>query len=116
MELLSISDLADKSYMELSGGQQQRVLLARALCAAHRLLILDEPTTNLDPVATAAFYDVVKILNRDRNITIIMVSHDVSAAVRNANRILHIETEPVFFGSIEDYINTDIGRRMLGAN
>lgn len=116
METLSITDLAKKSYMELSGGQQQRVLLARALCATHRLLFLDEPTTSLDPVATNAFYDVVGSLNRDRNITIIMISHDISAAVQNANKILHIETEPLFFGTAEDYANTDIGKRMMGAN
>ena len=115
LETLSISDLAGKSYMELSGGQQQRVLLARALCATQRLLILDEPTISLDPVATSAFYGVVKSLNRDRNITIIMVSHDVSAAVQNASKILHLETTPLFFGSVEDYVNTDVGKRMLGA-
>ncbi len=82
MEKLSITDIARRSYRELSGGQQQRVLLARALCAAKELLLLDEPVTGLDPVVTAEFYRLIKKLNRDSGIAVIMVSHDIECAVK----------------------------------
>jgi zinc transport system ATP-binding protein len=114
LSLLGVSDLAGKSYRELSGGQQQRVLLARALCAADRLLLLDEPVTSLDPVASADFYSLIQKLNKENKITVIMVSHDVVSAVKYANKILHMDTGIVYFGSASDYIKTDICRKMMG--
>lgn len=99
----------------LSGGQQQRVLLARALCAAKELLLLDEPVTGLDPVVTAEFYRLIKKLNRDSGIAVIMVSHDIECAVENANKILHLGSRGVeFFGTTEDYLKSDAGRRFAG--
>ena len=115
MEKLSITDIARRSYRELSGGQQQRVLLARALCAAKELLLLDEPVTGLDPVVTAEFYRLIKKLNRDSGIAVIMVSHDIECAVENANKILHLGSRGVeFFGTTEDYLKSDAGRRFAG--
>ena len=110
-----LSDIARRSYRELSGGQQQRVLLARALCAAKELLLLDEPVTGLDPVVTAEFYCLIKKLNRDSGIAVIMVSHDIECAVENANKILHLGERGVeFFGTTEDYLKSDAGRRFAG--
>ena len=115
MEKLSVTDIARRSYRELSGGQQQRVLLARALCAAKELLLLDEPVTGLDPVVTAEFYCLIKKLNRDSGIAVIMVSHDIECAVENANKILHLGERGVeFFGTTEDYLKSDAGRRFAG--
>ena len=115
MEKLSITNIANRSYRELSGGQQQRVLLARALCAAKELLLLDEPVTGLDPVVTAEFYRLIKKLNRDSGIAVIMVSHDIECAVENANKILHLGSRGVeFFGTTEDYLKSDAGRRFAG--
>ena len=115
MEKLSITNIANRSYRELSGGQQQRVLLARALCAAKELLLLDEPVTGLDPVVTAEFYRLIKKLNRDSGIAVIMVSHDIEYAVENANKILHLGSRGVeFFGTTEDYLKSDAGRRFAG--
>lgn len=111
MAKLHITELANRCYRELSGGQQQRVLLARALCAAEKLLLLDEPVSGLDPKAAAQMYDLIKLLNRSGT-TIIMVSHDVSAAMRCATHILHIGT-PIFFGTKEEYIKSDAGKRYL---
>lgn len=111
MEKLSISHLAGKCYRELSGGQQQRVLLARALCATERLLLLDEPVAGLDPKVTANMYSLIKKLNDD-GITIIMISHDIATSVRYANRILHLDKE-VFFGSTKDYKHTPQGHCYL---
>ena len=115
MEKLSVTDIARRSYRELSGGQQQRVLLARALCAAKELLLLDEPVTGLDPVVTAEFYCLIKKLTLDSGIAVIMVSHDIECAVENANKILHLGERGVeFFGTTEDYLKSDAGRRFAG--
>ena len=111
IERLGIADLSDKCYRDLSGGQQQRVLLARALCAADKLLLLDEPVTGLDPVATADMYALINTLNKNGT-TIIMISHDTEAAVKYASHILHIADE-VFFGTKEDYLKSRQGKIFL---
>lgn len=109
MEKMGITHLANRCYRELSGGQQQRVLLARALCATRELLLLDEPVAGLDPKVTKEMYDLILRLNREDGITIIMVSHDVSAAIHYASHILHVSREPLFFGTTEDYLKTPAG-------
>ena len=113
MERLGISDLSKRCYRELSGGQQQRVLLARALCATSKVLLLDEPVTGLDPKAQNDLYELIYDLNKS-GITIIMVSHDVNAAVRYASHILHMgHRKQLFFGSREDYLNSRIGKSFI---
>lgn len=107
MEKLGISDLADRCYRELSGGQQQRVLLARALCATKKLILLDEPVAGLDPVVTQNLYKIIKEINDDGT-TVVMVSHDMDAAMKYASHILHICHKPLFFGKKEDYAVTDV--------
>ena len=111
MEKLGIQNLAEHCYRELSGGQQQRVLLARALCATRKLLLLDEPVSGLDPFATNEMYHLIAGLN-DEGISIIMVSHDIDAALRYASHILHIGGS-TFFGTAADYAASPIGRRYL---
>ena len=108
---MGITELTDRCYRELSGGQQQRVLLARALCATRRLLLLDEPVSGLDPKATAEMYSLIAELNRE-GVTIIMISHDIAAAVRYASHILHIGAA-VFFGTREEYLRSAVGRAFL---
>ncbi|MBQ8209028.1 MAG: metal ABC transporter ATP-binding protein [Clostridia bacterium] len=107
MEKLGISDIQNRCYRELSGGQQQRVLLARALCSASKLLILDEPAAGLDPVVTAEMYSIIEKLNKKDKITVIMVSHDIAQAVKYATHILHISEKPLFSGKTEDYLLSD---------
>ena len=114
MERLQIDSIKEKSFRELSGGQQQRVLLARALCATKSLLLLDEPMTGLDPVVTNEFYSIIKQINIESGITIIMVSHDIKCAVDNSTHILHLRKEPLFFGKTSDYIKTDVGIHFIG--
>ena len=97
-------------YRDLSGGQQQRVLLARALCATSKLLLLDEPVAGLDPRVTAEMYELIQKLNRE-GITIIMVSHDTQAAAQYANKVLHVSDKPEFFDSKEAYLKSAIGRQ-----
>ena len=116
MERMGIEDIKDKSYQELSGGQQQRVLLARALCATKKLLLLDEPVTGLDPIATGEMYNLIKLVNLCDNITVIMVSHDIHEAVRYATRILHLGHRQLFYGSSAEYKESDLARRFLGGN
>lgn len=109
MQQLKITHLAHRCYRELSGGQQQRVLLARALCATEQILFLDEPVSGLDPKATAELYTCIERLNREDSITIIMISHDIAAAVRYASHILHIGNS-VFFGTKAAYLQSPQGR------
>ena len=112
MELTGIIDIRKNCFRELSGGQQQRALLARALCATTKLLILDEPVTGLDPVASADMYNLVKNLYKE-GITVIMVSHDITAAVNNATKILHLTKDNYFFGSTHQYLHSDVGKKFL---
>ena len=111
MDRMGILPLKERCYRELSGGQQQRVLLARALCATQKVLLLDEPVAGLDPKVTSEMYDLIYKLNRE-GITIIMISHDIAAAIRYASHILHIGNA-VFYGSKEEYIESDIGKFFL---
>ena len=110
MEILDITSLARKCYRELSGGQQQRVLLARALCATRKMILLDEPVAGLDPKATAEMYEVIYELNQKHGITIIMVSHDIMAAVPYASHVLHLSNKPLFFGAKDDYVKSPVGQ------
>ncbi len=114
LERLGIEDLRDKSYQALSGGQQQRVLLARALCATKKLLLLDEPVTGLDPIATGEMYNLIKLINLCDDITVIMVSHDLHEAVRYATHILHLGRRQLFFGTSAAYRESSLARRFLG--
>ena len=109
MDKMQITRLARRCYRELSGGLQQRVLLARALCATQKVLLLDEPVSGLDPKVTAEMYTLIEKLNREDGITVIMISHDVAAAVRYASHILHIG-DTVFFGAKADYLQSPQGR------
>jgi len=114
MDKLGISSIKWKSFRELSGGQQQRVLLARALCATDKVLLLDEPVTGLDPLVTAELYQTIQTLRQELGITIIMISHDIRAAVEYCDQILHLQNEQVFFGATKEYKKTEIGKRFLG--
>ncbi|MGN0523764.1 MAG: metal ABC transporter ATP-binding protein [Eubacterium sp.] len=102
MERMNISSLSKRCYRELSGGQQQRVLLARALCATEKVLLLDEPVSGLDPKVTTEMYDLIKKLN-DQGITIIMISHDMHSALKYASHILKVG-QGIFFGTKQDYL------------
>ena len=113
LERMGIEDLRDKSYQTLSGGQQQRVLLARALCATKKMLLLDEPVTGLDPIATGELYNLIKLVNLCDDLTVVMVSHDVDCAIERAKKILHLRTVPLFFGNSGDYRMSEIGRSFM---
>ena len=101
-------------YRELSGGQQQRVLLARALCATETMLLLDEPVSGLDPLATAEFYRLIRKINREFGITVIMVSHDLRDALDLATHILHMKQSGAYFGTREAYLQSDEYRVFTG--
>ena len=108
LQKLDIADLRRRCYRELSGGQQQRVLLARALCATGKLLLLDEPVSGLDPRVTAELYRIIRDLNRE-GITILMISHDLQDAAEDASHILHVGRE-LFFGTKADYLRSSVCR------
>lgn len=114
MRRLDISDIQRECYRDLSGGQQQRVLLARALCATKKLLLLDEPVAGLDPVVTQELYQLIKRINKEYGITIIMVSHDMNSIIKDASHILHLKNENIFFGTTAEYEQTSIGEEFIG--
>ncbi len=112
MDRMELLPLAKRCHRELSGGQQQRVLLARALCATKKLLVLDEPVAGLDPHVTAEMYMLIRNLNRSDGITVVMISHDLSVAVQEASHILHVG-QRMFFGTTPEYLESDPAKRLL---
>jgi zinc transport system ATP-binding protein len=111
---LGIENLKKRCYRELSGGQQQRVLLARALCATKKMLLLDEPVAGLDPVVTQELYREIEQINREEGLTVIMVSHDIGSAVKYASHILHLRNEQAFFGTTAAYMDAEVGAAFMG--
>ncbi|MDO4598873.1 MAG: metal ABC transporter ATP-binding protein [[Ruminococcus] gnavus] len=114
MELLGIRTMEHQCFRDLSGGQKQRVLLARALCATKKLLLLDEPVTGLDPLVTAEFYQLIERINKESEIAVVMVSHDIESALQYASHILHLQESARFWGTTEEYRNSEAGRKFLG--
>lgn len=114
LELMGMADLKNHCYHDLSGGQQQRVLLARALCATKKLILLDEPVAGLDPLVTNDMYHLIKRINTDYGITVIMVSHDIAAAVKYATHILQLGHKQLFFGTADSYVKSSYGKMFLG--
>mgnify|MGYP002571739424 FL=1 len=113
MSLLGISGLRKKSFRELSGGQRQRVLLAKALCCARKILVLDEPVTGLDPLVTADMYSILRTIN-DEGVTVVMVSHEIDDAVKQASKILHLKHGVEFYGNVSDYLKSPVGKLFTG--
>nr|WP_312577984.1 ATP-binding cassette domain-containing protein [Sedimentibacter sp.] len=113
MDKLNILKLKKKCYRELSGGQQQRALLARALCAADKILVLDEPVTGLDQIATSELYENLRYLNQEEKMTIVMVSHDIQNALKQSNKVLYIG-QSCFYGTVQDFLKSEDGRNFAG--
>ncbi len=113
MKRLGIFELRQRSYRELSGGQQQRVLLARALCATKKLLLLDEPVSGLDPMVTAELYELIANINKG-GVTVIMVTHDMNAALKYANKILCMRENDYFFGTVGEFRKSDMADFLKG--
>ncbi len=116
MQKLDILDLEKKCFRELSGGQQQRVLLARALCATKKLILLDEPVTGLDPIVTNELYSIISSINKELGITIVMVSHDLHSAIDNASHILHLKKNGYFFGTVKEYLASETYKSFSGGD
>lgn len=114
IELMGISSIRSSSFIELSGGQQQRALLARALCATRSLLLLDEPVAGLDPLVTREMYEVISMLHKERGLTVVMISHDLSASLQYADRILHMAHGATFLGTPAEYLKSAQGRVFAG--
>ena len=106
LQKLDISALEKKCFSELSGGQQQRVLLARALCCTDELLLVDEPVSGLDPMATETMYSLLKEIN-DSGVAVVMITHDVHTALAYASHILFVD-HPCFFGTKEEFESSDL--------
>lgn len=134
LSMLELSELKSCCFRELSGGQRRRVLLARSLCAAGKILLLDEPASGLDPIVQASLYNVLEKINAELGITVIMVSHDIEGVLRfssaatsgkdnntgkgsnAAGKVLHLAGKQLFFGSAESYRDSEPGKNFLGAH
>lgn len=103
LELMGIANIRERLVGDLSGGLRQRALLARALVNKPELLVLDEPTTALDPETRESFYETLCSLNRARNTTVILVTHDSGSIGRYASRLLYLDKRVVFYGSFGDF-------------
>lgn len=103
MALINVSDLKDTLFGELSGGQQQRVLVARAIVNKPELLILDEPTTALDPDARGTFFKIIYHLNSNKKMTILFITHDIASIGTYASKLLYLDKKVIFYGSFEDF-------------
>lgn len=114
MKVLGIEEMSKQCFRDLSGGERQRVLLARALCATKKLLLLDEPVAGLDPLVTEEFYQLLKLINQEAGIAVVMVSHDIESAVHYASHVLHLQKIALFFGTAEEYSDSDMGKAFLG--
>lgn len=114
MRLMGIENLKNKCYNDLSGGQQQRVLLARAMCATKKMILLDEPAAGLDPVVTMELYDLISRINKELGITVIMVSHDIEAMQKYATHVLHLSHRQLFFGTKQEYLESESSRIFTG--
>ncbi len=114
LQMLSITDLEDRCYRDLSGGQQQRVLLARALCAATKVILMDEPVAGLDPMASEEMYRLIHKVNSEEGMTVVMVTHDLHCAIEHATHILHMDAgQLMFYGTTEEYKASPIGQAFL---
>ena len=114
MKRLGILELRKSCYRDLSGGQKQRSLIARALCATDKLLILDEPISGLDPAAIMDFYHLIRQLNQKEQVAILMVSHDIGNIIHQANKILQLKQTVQFYGTVEEYRQSVYGKEFLG--
>lgn len=112
MHRLGICQLRKRSYRTLSGGQQQRVLLARALCATKKILLLDEPVTGLDPAAASELYTIIRELNEQDNIAVIMVSHDMDSGLNDAKHVLYMDENTQYFAPAEEFRRSEIARQI----
>jgi zinc transport system ATP-binding protein len=112
MRRLEVLDLKNRCFRELSGGQQRRVLIARALCAAQELLALDEPASGLDPLVTGELYALLASINSDSAVTLIVVTHDIQAALKHASHILHLAESGYFFGTCAEYEQSDFLKKI----
>lgn len=113
LKFLNMEKFKNISFRKLSKGQQQKVLLARAICSSKKILFLDEPCSSLDPIFTKEFYFLIKRLNEEKKIAIVMVSHDVEAAIANAKKILHMNKKALFFGEVSKYLKSDVSKSFL---
>ncbi len=116
LEMLQITSLKRTSFSELSGGQQQRVLIARALCATHKLLFLDEPFSSLDEAMASNLYNIIKRINVEERVTIVIISHDLESILRYATHIIQVDETIIFDGTTEEYISSPFRKSLRGGD
>lgn len=114
LELMDISDIREKLFGELSVGQRQRVLIAKAIINKPEVLILDEPTTALDPEIRERFFSTLMELNQDKKTTIILVTHDIGGIGKYATELLYLDKTIIFYGSFKDFCESPEMEKYFG--
>lgn len=114
MKISGIERYRDTLIGNLSGGERQRVFIARALASEPDVLILDEPTVGVDIGAQKTFYDFLASLNRDHNLTIIFISHDIDAVSQETKTVLCLNHNLVCHGLPQDLLNEHVLERLYG--
>lgn len=112
LKLFGIYELKDRKIGQLSGGQSQRVFVAKAIAAEPKLLLLDEPTTGVDMASKAEFYDILKRLNGENGITIMLSSHDIGVVTKLANRVVCINRSLFFCGQKSEFSPSSVLPKM----
>jgi zinc transport system ATP-binding protein len=116
MELVDVRDIGGRLIGELSGGQLQRVLLARALANEPELLILDEPTSAIDPETREKFFSVLQDLNREKKMTVVLITHDVGTIGKYAQKLLYLDQKVVFYGTFRNFCLSPEMTDLFGAS
>jgi len=114
LETASITQLKEKNLSELSGGQRQRVMIARALVSQPEILILDEPSTGVDIESQHKFYQFLKRLNREQNLTIIFITHDLGVIADDVTHVLSINQKLVYAGTAEEMLSCEAMSEVYG--
>lgn len=105
LEKVGMKDYHAHLFAELSGGQRQRILIARALALDPEILVLDEPTAGIDPIAEGSILTLLSGLNKESSITILMVSHQLQSLRNRVSRVIVTKNQSVLCGSAEEFLH-----------
>ncbi len=116
MEYLGITHLKNKPFKGLSGGEQQRTLIARALCSTDKLLFLDEPLQGLDMNAAKNLYNILSKINKEEDVTIVMITHNIDIAINHINKVIYLGHDETFIGTPSEYKNSQYAKNYIGGH
>ena len=114
LELIEMSQYKNRRVWALSGGQQQRVFIARALASQPEVMVLDEPTAGVDGATQERFYDMLELINREKGVTMVLVTHDIGVVTKHVNKVACLNQKLVFHGSHDDFCDSEQAITLFG--